>query len=394
MPTVRGWAALGAALGFVIAWISFGEQLLLAAAAFLAIAVGYGVLSVRRSSIGVTIDRQVLPLQVFDGDHAVVTVTLHVARDLSVVTVADTVAGLGTAEFAADRATPDDPLIGRYEVVCHPRGVYQVGPTDVRVRDPFGMAESAVQAGSVDRLVVYPRYEELEGLPVVRGQDPNVATARTRFSQTGGEDFFTLRDYEDGDDLRKVHWPSSAKRDTLMIRQLEMPWQSRALIVLDTDVANYPNPDTFEHAVKGAASVVHHFYRSGFSPTLSTGRVEAVTVASADRHELAMQELAMVATTEGADLRRALGRLRQRGIAGGALVLVTGSPGESHLALYRTLGNDYTRTLVMAVTEGTNEALGIFRRGGVLTVVTGRNGRWSDAWREAMESSWATATRR
>ncbi len=69
-----------------------------------------------------------------------------------------------------------------------------------------------------------------------------MATARTRFSQTGGEDFFTLRDYEDGDDLRKVHWPSSAKRDRLMIRQLEMPWQSRALIVLDTEVANYPTP--------------------------------------------------------------------------------------------------------------------------------------------------------
>ena len=58
-----------------------------------------------------------------------------------------------------------------------------------------------------------------------------------------------------------------------------------------TDVANYPNPDTFEHAVKGAASVVHH-YRSGFSPTLSTGRPEAVTLATADRHDLAVQELA------------------------------------------------------------------------------------------------------
>jgi hypothetical protein len=76
------------------------------------------------------------------------------------------------------------------------------------------------------------------------------------------------------------------------------------------------------------------------------------------------------------------------------LVLVTGSPSDSHLALYRALGNDYTRTLVMAVTDSTNEALGIFRRGGVLTVVTGRNGRWSDAWRDAMESSWATAIRR
>jgi len=394
MPTVRGWAALGAAVAFALAWVGFGEQLLLAAAAFLAITVVVGVLWVRRSAPGVAVARQVIPLQVFDGDHAVVTVTLHVERDLSHVTVGDTVHDLGTAQFAADRAIPGDPLIGRYEVVCHPRGVYQVGPTDVRVRDPFGMAETAVQAGTIDRLVVYPRFEELEGLPMVRGQDPNVATSRTRFSQTGGEDFFTLRDYEDGDDLRKVHWPSSAKRDKLMIRQLEMPWQSRALIVLDPETSNYPDQGVFEHAVKGAASVVHHFYRSGFSPTLWTGRPEAVTVGTADRYNLAMQDLATVNPIEGADLRNAIGRIRQRGIAGGALVLITGSPGESHLALYRTLGADYTRTLVLAVTDEANEAIGRFRRGGVLTVVTGRTGHWAAAWREAMESSWATATRR
>ena len=48
----------------------------------------------------------------------------------------------------------------------------------------------------------------------------------------------------------------------------------------------------------------------------------------------------------------------------------------------------------MAVTEGTEEALGSFRRRGVLTVVTGRTGSWAKAWRQAMESSWATATRR
>ena len=191
------------------------------------------------------------------------------------------------------------------------------------------MAESAVEAGSIDRLTVYPRYEELEGLPIVRGQDPNVATSRTRFSQTGGDDFFTLRDDEDGDDLRKVHWPTSAKRDKLMIRQLEMPWQSRALIVLDPEADNYPTPDIFEHAVKGAASVVHHFYRIGFSPTRGTGRPEPVTVGTADRHELAMQELAMVHPIEGADLRHAIGRIRQRGIAGGALVLITGRPGRA-----------------------------------------------------------------
>lgn len=392
MPTLRGWAALGAAAALAVLWVAFGELLLLGTAAFLLLAVVFGTVYVRRIAPQVAIRRELVPDQVHDGDRALVTVTLVAHRQLSQTHVTDTVEGLGAAEFVADRVAPRDPLVGRYEIVCRPRGVYRVGPTDVRVRDPFGMAESGGTAGRTDRLVVYPAVERLEGLPVVRGQDPNVATSRARFSQTGGEDFFTMREYQQGDDLRRVHWPTSAKRDELMIRQLEMPWQSRAFVVLDPDAASYPNPDVFEHAVRGAASALHHLFTTGFSPTVWTGRTESTTVTAIDTYRLAMEELSIVTPTAGADLRNALSRLRQRGLAGGALFIVTGTVGDSHLALYRTLGRDYTRTLVMAVAEEQNEAILRFRQAGVVTILAPGSTRWATAWQEAMEHTWSTAT--
>lgn len=392
MPTLRGWAALGAAAALALLWIAFGERLLLASGAFLVIAVAFGTGYVRRIAPRVSVSRELVPDQVHDGDRALVTVTLVSHRQLAHAHITDTVEGLGAAEFVADRVAPSDPLVGRYEVVCRPRGVYRVGPTDIRIRDPFGMAESGGQAGRVDRLVVYPAIEELDGLPLVRGQDPNVATSRARFSQTGGEDFFTMREYQQGDDLRRVHWPTSAKRDQLMIRQLEMPWQSRALVILDPDASSYTGPDTFEHAVRGAASAIHHLYANGFSPTLWTGRIESTTVTSIDTYALAMEELAIVMPSPGADLRHAIARLRQRGLAGGALFLVTGRVGDSHIALYRSMGRDYTRTTVMAVADERNEAILRMRQAGVVTILAPRGTRWSSAWQEAMERTWSTGT--
>jgi uncharacterized protein (DUF58 family) len=392
MPTLRGWAALGAAAALALLWVAFGEQLLLAAAVFLGTAVAFGVVYVRRIAPRVAVTRDISPDHVHDGDRALVTVTLVAHRGLSHTHVTDTVEGLGAAEFVADTVAQQDPLIGRYEVLCRPRGVYKVGPTDVRIRDPFSMAESGGEVGRIDRLVVFPAIETLDGLPVVRGHDPNTAQSRARFSQTGGEDFFTMRQYQQGDDLRRVHWPTSAKRDELMIRQLEMPWQSRALIVLDPDAASYARPDTFEHAVRGAASALHHLFTAGFSPTLWLGQANPSTVASVETYGLAMEELAIVQPAEAADLRVAVNRLRRRGMSGGALVLVTSRVGDSHLAMYRTLGRDYTRTVVMSAGDERTEAIIALRQAGVVTVTSPRGTRWASAWQEALERSWSIGT--
>ncbi len=392
MPTIRGWAALGASLALVLLWVGFGEQLLLGVAAFLLISAGLGILYVRRIAPRVGLGRAIAPTQVHDGERAIVELTLVAGRRIHAAFVEDVVQGLGSARFATDRVEAHDPMVARYEVLCRPRGVYQVGPAEVKVRDPLALAESGGTTGKIDRLVVFPSVEDLDGLPVVRGQDPNVNTSKANFSQTGGEDFFTLREYQLGDDLRRVHWPSSAKRDELMIRQLEMPWQSRALVLLDPRRASYPTAESFEHAVRATASAIRHLYRSGFSPTLWTGLSEGTTVGTADSYAMAMEELATVDTSTDIDLRTFVSRMRSSGMSGGALIMATGDPDDDDLAVYRVLSRDYVKTVVMAVAQPDNEAILQFQRAGALTVITRPPSKWAPAWREAMEQAWSTAT--
>ena len=197
--------------------------MLLAVALFLLVAVLLGMFYVRSSAPRARLTRQISPVQVHDGDRAIVQLSLFSSRRLHSAIVDDVVHGLGTASFVADRVDEEEPMTARYEVLCKPRGVYKVGPAIVKVRDPMALAESVASGRRADRLVVFPTIEELSGLPVVRGQDPNVNSARANFSHSAGDDFFTLREYQRGDDLRQVHWPSSARKDELMIRQLEMP---------------------------------------------------------------------------------------------------------------------------------------------------------------------------
>ena len=392
MPTTRGWAALGAGVALVLLWVVFGERLMLAVGMFLVLAIGGGMAYVRSTVPRVGVTRRLTPFQVHDGDRAVVEVTLITGRRIAQATILDEVSSLGTARFVADRIEPQYPMTARYEVLCRPRGVYTVGPAVVQVRDPLALTEAGGTAGRIDRLVVYPAVEDLEGLPLGRGHDPTVDTSRSSFSQTGGDDFFTLREYQHGDDLRKVHWPSTAKRDRLMIRQLEMPWQSRALVLLDPRSLAYPDPEAFEQAVRGAASAFRHLFRNGYTPTLWSGSGSGTIVGGSEAYGIAMEELAAVQPAPAVDLRSALTRLRRNGIAGGVLVMVTGVPDDPVLGMYRILGNDFYRSIVMSSYAGSDDTLVQFARTGATTISCAAPDRWAGAWKQGMERSWSTAT--
>jgi uncharacterized protein (DUF58 family) len=392
MPTTRGWAALGAGVALIVLWVVFGERLMLGVGLFLVMAIGSGVAYVRSTVPSVGVSRRVTPFQVHDGDRAIVEVTLSTSRRIPQAIVLDEVSGLGTARFVADRVEPHNPMIARYEVLCRPRGVYTVGPAIVQVRDPLALCEAGGTAGKIDRLVVYPAVEDLDGLPLGRGHDPTVNTSRASFSQTGGEDFFTLREYQQGDDLRRVHWPSSAKRGELMIRQLEMPWQSRALVLLDPRQTAYPDAEAFEHAVRGVASAFRHLFRNGYTPTLWIGNGSGTVVGSSEGYGIAMEELAAVQPARVLDLKTALARLRRTGVAGGVLVLVTGVPDDPVLGMYRTLGNDFYRTIVMSSGSESDDALVQFARAGATTVSSQSPEHWASAWKQGMERTWSTAT--
>ena len=392
MPTLRGWAALGAAFALGILWIGFGERLLLAAAVFLVAAVTFGMAYVRSSAPRARLTRHISPVQVHDGDRAIVQLSLVSSRRLHSAIVEDVVHSLGTASFVAERVDEREPMKARYEVLCKPRGVYKVGPAIVKVRDPMALAESVSAGRRADRLVVFPMVENLTGLPVVRGQDPNVNSARANFSHSGGDDFFTLREYQRGDDLRRVHWPSSARQDELMIKQLEMPWQSRALVLLDIRAEAYSTPESFEHAVRGTASAIRHLYRHGFSPTLWSGNAGGTTVSTSQAYGMALEELATVQQMAGLNVSVLMTRLRRDGLAGGALVMVTGILDGDGVSVFKTLSRDYYKTIVMTVSERENEALHQVQRAGAVAVASGPASHWAPAWKDSMEKTWSTAT--
>jgi len=391
MPTSRGWAAVGVSGALLVLWAAFGEIELLATALFLLLAVGSGIAFVRTASPRLGLTRKIFPMPVHEGEQVAVEVEMVAARRARNLALEDTVHGLGAVRFAAASTAPNQRLAARYEVYCRARGVYQVGPAEASVADPFALTERRAAVGTVDRLMVYPAVEALEGFPALRGLDPAVQSTRPTFVPHGGEDFFTLREYQIGDDLRKVHWPSSAKRDELMIRQLEVPWQARALVLLDQRAERYPSPEAFEHAVRGAASVVTHLYQGGFSPELWTAE-RAPGLRSDSRYTQAMEMLATVAPVPHLDLHRTVTRLRRSGVGGGALVVVTGAPDESLLGAFRSLARDFARTVVLSATERPGDALNAFQRAGAITVATGPSSAWAPAWHTAMELSWSTAT--
>jgi uncharacterized protein (DUF58 family) len=391
MPTGRGWAAVGVSGALLVLWAAFGEAELLGTAVFLLLAVAVGVAFVRTSSPQLEVARHIYPAQVHEGEQVTVEVDVLAARTARNLALEDTVHGLGVARFAAARTLPRRPLVARYEIYCRARGIYQVGPAEAAVSDPFALSERRAVIGGIDRLTVYPSAEPLEGFPAVRGLDPAVQSTRPTFAPSGGEDFFTLREYQIGDDLRKVHWPSSAKHDELMIRQLEVPWQARALVLLDQRADRYASPEAFEHAVRGAASVVGHLYQGGFSPEMWTAE-RAPGLRSDSRFTQAMELLASVQPMEHLDLHRTVTRLRRSGVGGGALVIITGAPDEGVLGAFRALAHDFARTVVLAVAERPSEAVIALQRAGAVTVLAGPGSTWAPAWRTAMELSWSTAT--
>src|SRR5439155_14153876 len=94
------------------------------------------------------------------------------------------------------------------------------------------------------------------------------------------EEFYTMREYQIGDDLRRIHWPSVARRGRLMIRQDESARRSLATVILDTRVGAFGQAysEPFEKAVSVAGSLGVHLARGGFALRLAAGAPRPVAV--------------------------------------------------------------------------------------------------------------------
>lgn len=390
MPTLRGWALSGAGLALLVLWYGLGDPELLMAAVFALIAQLVAIAVVRMRHPQIDVNRRLGSSIVHDGDTTTVTLVIENfgRRPVRQLIIEDDVNRLGVATFEVAKILKGAISTATYRVTCRPRGVYRVGPTTIRSTDPLGLAEVRSRVGPVDRIVVYPAVEELSGFPIVRGQDPAMQASRPEHSRQGGEDFYTLREYQRGDDLRRVHWPSSAKTDDLMIRQLETPWQARALVMLDVRSSSYGSQQAFENAVSGAATIVTHLISSGFDADLWAGGVQTM---DANRYGAAMEQLALVTPDAQIDIEQVASKIRQKG-GGGALVIVTGVPDQSLINVQQLLSGDYPTTVLMTSADSSTPTLVGFHRLGVTTVAITPEGSWAQPWLAAMRSSWTTAS--
>lgn len=210
---------------------------------------------------------------------------------------------LGTVQrFMLDRMGSSWNRTVSYTVQPPRRGHFELGPLAVRVSDPFGFIGLTRSFRTTSRLVVTPRVTRLPATSI-GGAIAESGERRMRASSAGSAEDVTVREYRRGDDLRRVHWRSTARAGELMVRREEEPWQNRATVLLDTRrVAHTVGPDgSMEWAVEAAASICVHLGRSGYSLRLVTER-SITQDAVAESTALVLDELAAVRPSDHRDV--------------------------------------------------------------------------------------------
>ena len=163
-----------------------------------------------------------------------------------------------------------------YQVRSDVRGRFEIGPMTVRVSDPFGLVELGRTFRTTVPLTVTPRTVPLPHIPL-GGAWTGSGDNRPRAFATGSAEDVTVREYRRGDDLRRVHWRSSARVGELMVRREEQPWQSRATLFLDNRLRAHRGQgiaSSLEAAVSAAASIAVHLSHRGFAVRLVTATGE------------------------------------------------------------------------------------------------------------------------
>ncbi|MCP1428807.1 DUF58 domain-containing protein [Microbacterium foliorum] len=161
--------------------------------------------------------------------------------------------GAGRGEFGIQRLAPGEEAEELFAIPTQRRGVVKVGPVSVVRGDPLGLFERAHRRDDPVDLYVHPRTIAFEGqsLGFLRDLEGMPATDLSRDDVS----FHALVEYQPGDDLRHVHWRSTARTGTLMMRQYEETRRSHFVIALSRAASDYADDEEFELAISAAGSI-------------------------------------------------------------------------------------------------------------------------------------------
>jgi uncharacterized protein (DUF58 family) len=256
--TPRGrFALLLGCATYLGAW-AFGSKPLYPVALGLLAAVLLAWLWTRLAGRPSALRRRLPQLDRFAGEDVHVWVALERHKRLVPATfvVRERIGKLGVRE-----TTVPPRGVASYVLEGLPRGRYAFEECTVAVEDPLGLARLEEPVEAPGALLVYPRLVELDGLFSDAGALA-LNGRRLLLRRPSGFDLHSVREYERGESLRKVHWPSTAKRQQLMVKELEDAPRDEVAVVLDVDPAGVVG-DSFETQVRAAGSILMAHGRRG-----------------------------------------------------------------------------------------------------------------------------------
>ncbi|MGR2753145.1 DUF58 domain-containing protein [Agromyces arachidis] len=178
----------------------------------------------------------------------------------------------------------------RIAIPTRRRGVIEVGPVRTVRADPIGLMRREIEWSGVRLLHVHPRTIAVS--PLSTGYLRDLEGTPTRDLTASDIAFHALREYQPGDDRRFIHWRSSAKTGTFMVRQFEETRRSRMMVLLDLSADAYDDPEDFELAVSAAASLGARAIRDARSISfIVSGRARSDGVQAGTRSGAGMREL-------------------------------------------------------------------------------------------------------
>lgn len=392
MPTRAGWglAVAGAITLAAARMFALTELYVLGATAFTLLAASLLLVTVRRPTVSV--HRFVSPSRVQLGSQCRIELRVSnpATKPTPVVTLHEPIAGTVGAQVSIPPLPPGSAQSATYRLPAHRRGLMPVGPLSMTRTDPFGLVARTTEIVEQVTITVTPAIDLLGPVGTGGGiDDPLAGLTHTAMGLSGEEDFSSLRDYVVGDDLRRVHWASSARRGDLLVREDDPPWRGHVTVVLDSR-SDRMDGARFEAAVSAAASVLHGVaeHRDRARLMITDGTDTGLVDAYAER-DLLLEHLALVNQQETGSI----GDLRPpaRGNPGG-LVMITGdggsggAPSEVH-SLLATVTEEYavTRVVLFSSAEGPPEiaAVPAPKRPSVRVLRVPAGASFAAAWRAA-----------
>ncbi len=336
-----GLLALGRILGLV-------ELYIVGSAALGACVIALLLVWLRKLDLDVS--RHLQPPRVAAGTSSRVDLEIrNLARSKTpVLRMRDEITGTRGADLLLAPLPPGGATRAAYRLPTSRRGLVDIGPLSFEYTDPLGLARSRIYSRRQSQLTVLPPILPVAPVPRSITDTPmNGAEQRASWSRSHG-DFYALRNYVVGDDLRRVHWASTARHDDLMVRQDELPWQGRLTVLLDNRRQSLDH-DALDLATSVAASVMAASRaRSDLVRLVAADGLDSSFVTGNHPWDAVMEQLAVLSATPHGSLRTAVETVRRRE-AGGAVAIISGRLTEEELTMVNGLGSHFRAVIGIVI---------------------------------------------